>query len=81
MAGPQTRHNRFLTDKDEFTRRAPTKASSTPTPIPVVFCAPTPASTQALAPAQASVPGPPGLYPDADLQRVTKLALELFVKG
>ena len=32
-------------------------------------------------PAFASVPGPPGRYTDEDLQRATKLALKLFLKG
>ena len=48
---------------------------------PTIFCAPTPAPPQAPAPAPASVLGPPGRYTDKDLQKATKLALELFVKG
>ena len=52
---------------------APTDDSGTPVPTPAVSRAPTPAP--------ASVPGPPGRYTDEDLQRATKLALELFVKG
>ena len=66
MAGPHTRRN---------AGGAPTNDSGTPVPYPVVSRAPTPAS------ATASVPGPPGRYTDEDLQRTTKLALELFVKG
>ena len=42
---------------------------------------PTPAVSRAFIPASASIPGPPGRYTDEDLQRATKLALELFVKG
>ena len=60
---------------------ASTNNSGTPEPIPAVFCAPTSAPAQALAPAPASVSGPLGRYMDEDLQRATKLALQLFVKG
>ena len=55
------------------TGRAPTNDSGTPVPIFVVSCAPTPAP--------ASAPDPPRRYKDKDLQRVTKLALKIFVKG
>ena len=50
---------------------APTNDSGTPKPTPAVSRAPAPAFA----------PGPPGRYTDEDLQRATKLALELFVKG
>ena len=82
MAGPRTRRNPPLGGKDELAG-APTKGNSTP----AVSCAPTPAPAQGPAPtpAPASVPasaqGPPRRYMDEDLQRATKLALELFVKG
>ena len=79
MIGPRAHHNLFLpVGKDELTRNAPgapTKSSSISILLPAVFCVPT------LAPAQAPAPGLPNLYIDEDLQRATKLALELFVKG
>ena len=86
MAGPRTRRN---------AGGAPTNNSGTPVPIPAVSRTPTPASAQtpvlteapapaqtlAAAPAPAFVPGPPGRYMDENLQKATKLALKLFVKG
>ena len=76
MAGPRTHRN---------AGGAPTDNSGIPKPTPAVSRAPTPAPAQALAPtpapASASVLGPPGRYTDKNLQRTTKLALELFVKG
>ena len=55
---------------------APTEASApTQAPIPTSASAPTPA------PAPAFVPGPPGRYMNKRLQKTTKLALELFLKG
>ena len=53
--------------------RAPTNDNGTLVPMPAVFCA--------LTSAPASAPGLPERYTDEDLQRATKLALELFVKG
>ena len=70
MAGPRTRRN-----ADE----ALTDNSGTPKPTSAVSHASTPAPALILAPA--SVPGPPRRYTDKDLQRITKLALESFVKG
>ena len=75
--------------------RAPTNDSGTSFPIPVVYRAPTPAAaqtpittkastpTQAPTPASASASAPGQLrrYTNKDLQRATKLALKLFVKG
>ena len=77
--------------------KAPTNDSDTPVLTPTVFCAPTPAPAQtsvlakAPTPVQAPTPtptsasdsvlGPSGRYTDKDLQRSTKLTLELFVKG
>ena len=69
--------------------------SNTLVPTFAVFCAPTPAPAQtfisikALATTQAPAsilvfafaPGPPEKYTNKNLQKVTKLALELFVKG
>ena len=52
---------------------APTNGSGTPEPTPAVSCAPIPAP--------AFGPGPPGRYTNKDLQKATKLVLELFVKG
>ena len=77
MAGLYTRCNPPLGGKNELAG-APTKGNSTP----AVFRAPTPALAQAPAPilALASTPDPQGRYTDKDLQRATKLALELFVK-
>ena len=78
MAGLRTRRNPPLGGKNEFAG-APNKRNSTP----VVFCAPIPAPAQAPAStsAPASAPGLLGRYMDKNLQRATKLALELFVKG
>ena len=80
MAGPCTRRNPPFGGEDELAE-APTEGNSTP----AISRAPTPAPAQALAPTSAptpaSVPGPPGRYTDKNLQRTTKLALELFVKG
>ena len=86
MTGPRIRRN---------AGGAPTDDSGTPVPTPAVSRAPTPAPAQspvpikasapaqtfAFTPAPASVPGPPGRYTDENLQKATKLALELFVKG
>ena len=57
------------------TSRAPTDDSGTPKPIPAISRAPTPAF------ALASVPGPLKRSTNKDMQRATKLALELFVKS
>lgn len=87
MVGPQARHNALPpVGKDELAGGAPwapTKSNSTPISIPAASWAPTPTPTQTPAPTQAfaQAPGPPGLYMDADLQKATKLALDLFVKG
>ena len=74
MAGPHTRRN---------AGGAPINGSSTLEPISAVSCASTPILAQVFTstPAPASVPGPPGRYTNKNLQRATKLALELFVKG
>ena len=78
MAGLYTRCNFSLGGKDKLAK-AFIKRNSTP----AVFRAPTPVPAQAPAPtlAPTSASGPPGRYTDEDLQRATKLALELFVKG
>ena len=72
MAGPHTRRN---------TSGIPTNDSSILVPIPAVSRVYTPAPAQTSTPAPASVPGPLGRYTNEDLQRATKLALKLFVKG
>ena len=53
--------------------RAPTDGSGTPSPTPAAFRASTPAP--------ALTPGPLGMYTDVDLQKASRLALDLFVKG
>ena len=72
MAGLCTRRNAGRTSIND---------SGTPIYISAVFHASILTLTQAPTPAPASAPGPPGRYIDKDLQRTTKLALELFVKG
>ena len=75
MVGPRTRRNPPPAGKSELAGGTPSKGSGTPTPTPATSRAPTPAS----APASAS--GALGKYTDENLQRATKLALELFVWG
>ena len=53
--------------------KVPTNGSGTPKSTPTV--------SRALTPASASASCPPERYTDEDMQRVTKLALESFVKG
>ena len=83
MAGPQTYHKLAPVDKDELAKNISTKGSSTPTLTPVVFCAPILAPPQVFALAQGSTStlGLSGRYTDEDLQKVTKLALEFFIKS
>ena len=72
MAGLRTRRSPLFGGKDEFAE-ASTEGNSTP----AVSCAPNSAPAQAfaltLAPAPASVPGPPERYIDKDLQKAIKL--------
>ena len=83
MAGPRIRRSLWRNPppggEDELVRSppgAPTKGSNTPTPSPPVSWAQTPAD------APAPTPAPPrGTYTDADLQKVTKLALDSFIQG
>lgn len=77
MAGPRTWRNPSPVGKDKLARKTPSKGSGIPTSTPTVFCASISAPTQDPAPA----PGLPGIYTHVDLQRATKLALKLFVKG
>ena len=64
--------------------RVPTNNSGTFKPISAIFCVLIFSLAQALASilvaALASVPGLSGRYTNKDLQKTTKLALELFVK-
>ena len=82
MASLCTRRNPPFSGKDKLVG-ALTKGNS----IPTVFRASTLALVQAPAPtltsasAPASAPGPLRRYIDKELQRATKLALELFIKG
>ena len=67
MARSKTRHNLALTGENKLVKRAPTEGSDTSTPIPITF----PTLIPAL--------GLPSIYIDMDLQRATRLALELFI--
>lgn len=58
--------------KYELAGRALTKNSNTNTPIPAIFCAPNPVFTPALALFE-------NIYTNIDLQKATKLALDLFI--
>lgn len=65
--------NQLLIDQDEFTRKALTKDNITSTSTSTVSYTPTPVSTLVL--------GLLDIYPDIDLQKVTKLMIKLFIKG
>lgn len=82
MTGPRTRQSPWNNpppiSKNELAEDAPgapTEGSSTPTPSPAISPALTPVPAQAPTPA----PGLPGMYTNIDLQKATRLALELFV--
>lgn len=75
IAGPQTRHNLALVGEDELADGASIKCSN----ILMPFSAQTPTPRQGLAFAPAL--GLPDMYTNVDLQRITSLALELFVKA
>ena len=95
MAGLYTYHNPLFSGKDKLAE-AFIKRNSTPSPFSIVFCtfisAPpqTPVLAEALMLAQAStltlafipvfIPDLLERYTNKDLQRTTKLVLELFVK-
>ena len=80
MVGPCTHHN---------AGKAPTNDNNTLIPTSAVSCVSISAPAQTPAPVQASTPTPApasasGLlkrYTDKNLQRVTKLALESFIKN
>lgn len=74
MAGPRTCRNVILpAGKNEFAERAFTKSSDTFFPTSATF--------RAFILVYAPVSGPLSRYIDENLQRATKLALELFVQG
>ena len=80
MAGPRTCRNPPFAGKRELAGQAAIKGSGNPSPPLASSCVPTPAPAQAEE-APVPAPGRPGKYTDKDLQRNTKLALELFVKA
>lgn len=73
MTGLFACHNLLFAGKDELAGGVFTNGSG----IPIIFCALTPALSQA--PALASALSLPSRYIDKDLRKITKLALELFV--
>lgn len=73
MADPGACHNPLPASKDKFAEKALIDSSN----IPVISYALIPALPQALTPAV----DPPNLYTSDDVQKTTKLALELFVRG
>lgn len=74
MVGPRACRNPFfLASKDKFAKQTPTKRSGIATPTSTAFKAPTFATTLIL--------GLLGRNTDNYLQKVTKLAPELFVWG
>ena len=77
MARPRTQHNLLPAGKNELAGGALFEASDTLIPTPSASHAPSLTPAQDPTPA----PGPPGMYTNVDLQRATRLALKLFVKG
>lgn len=75
MASPCICRNLHLAGKDQFTEQVFIDGSD----IPVIFYVFIPIPPQA--PTPASAPGSLGRYTDENLQKATKLALKLFVKG
>ena len=81
MAGAHACRNRLPpADKDELVEDAP-RAFIEGSGICTLTLAVSRASTPASAPAFTSAPGLPGKYTNENLQKATKLAPELFVKG
>lgn len=88
MAGPNTRHNLIFIREDKFAKGISTKDSNIFIPSLTISQAQTltsaqaPIYTQALASLQAFTlaPGPLDIYTNVNLQKVTKLPLESFVK-
>ena len=76
MTGPYICCNPLFGGKNELAG-APTEGNSTP----AISYIPTPVFAQVLAPIPAFALGLPGRYTDKNLQRTTKLALELFIKS
>ena len=86
MAGPRTRRNAGGVSTNNSGTSVFTHAvscASTPAPAQTFVLTEVSVPTQALAliPTPTSTLGPPGRYIDKDLQRTTKLTLELFVKS
>lgn len=80
MAKPWTRCNFTFVSKDELTGdilEAHTRNSGIFTLISIVFCA----FTLALAQTPTLIPGLSSIYLNLNLQKATKLALELFIKS
>lgn len=77
MARLQTRYNLALVGEDKFAEDVTTKDSNTPTLSLAISCPQTPASAQV----PIFAPSLPGMYTNINLQKATRLALELFIKG
>lgn len=77
MAGLYICRNPALIEEDKLVESIPTKGSNIPTLFLANFCAQIPAFAQALTPALGLL----SRYTNVDLQKATKLALKLFVKG
>lgn len=80
MAKLWTRCNSTFVSKDKLIRdilEAHTRNNGIFTLISIVFCA----FTLALAQTPALIPGLSSMYPNLNLQKATKLVLELFVKS
>lgn len=71
MAKLSTCCNSALIDKDKLVKKAPTKGSSSFTPIFATFKASILASTSVLQ----------SIYTNVDLQKVNRLALEVFIQN
>lgn len=84
MAKTRTCHNPAPTGKNKLAKntvRAPTKNNSTFTSILAVFRALTPVLAQDPVLAKVFISGSLDIYTDENLQKTTRLALELFMKG
>lgn len=83
MAGLYIYYNLVFIGKDELVGKVFTKNSNTLILSPNIFQAQIFAPTQASAPTQAPAPtsGLPNMCTNVDLQKTTRLALELFFKG
>lgn len=82
MAGPCTCRNSCSGGKNELVRgisRVLIKSNNTPT-FPLVISL-VQILVQAQSSASASIPGPPDMYTNMDLQKTNMLVLKLFNKG